>query len=65
MLQTKKGWGWNDEHKEIKVTEKDLYNINIFMAPIEEELRSKDLARESFLNGERLKKTRRLEGNKS
>lgn len=35
------------------------------MAPIEEELRSKDLARESFLNGERLKKTRRLEGNKS
>ena len=35
LMQTKKGWGWNDLNMEIKVTEKDLKDIDKFMEPIE------------------------------
>lgn len=60
LLETKKGLGWNDENKEIQITELDLDNINNFMKPIEAELRNKDLKRQQYLDEQRLIKTRKL-----
>ena len=49
-MQSKKGWGWNDESVEIEVTQKDLDEIDIFMKPIEKHFSELDLAREDYLN---------------
>jgi hypothetical protein len=50
-MQTKKGWGWNDETKEIEVNKKDLDDIDKFMKPIEKYYSELELAREELLNG--------------
>lgn len=50
LMQTKKGWGWNDENVEIEINQQDLDDIDKFMQPIEEYYRNQDFAREEFLN---------------
>ena len=62
LLQAKKGWGWNDEEKEIQITSDDLKAIDKFMGPIEEGIRNQDMKREQELNNQRLLKTRKLAG---